>query len=108
MLRKRCKKYSCRKWNSDKQNFFKTSCYLPGMYRFILYSIVFLIAIKISAQPKTDKALQTILARNTNPVFQQVLQHPDTYRVQIIYTQIDRDRHNRPHFTNYYFHFDPL
>jgi len=29
------------------------------------------------------------------------------YRVQIIYTQIDRDAANHPHFKTYYFHVDP-
>ncbi|QJD81248.1 serine hydrolase [Spirosoma rhododendri] len=34
------------------------------------------------------------------------MQHPDRYRLQIIYTQIDRDRANKPTFTNYYFNVD--
>lgn len=40
-------------------------------------------------------------------MFQQVLQHPDQYRLQIIYTQINRDQHSKPTFTSYYFHYDP-
>ncbi|HVF96696.1 MAG TPA: serine hydrolase, partial [Flavisolibacter sp.] len=32
---------------------------------------------------------------------------PDTYRLQVIYTQITRDKKNRPTFTNYFFHYDP-
>lgn len=58
-------------------------------------------------QPKTDSVLLAVLATNKNTVFREVLQHPDTYRLQIIYTQIDRGRHNKPSFTNYYFHYDP-
>jgi hypothetical protein len=30
--------------------------------------------------------------------------NPEKYRIQIIYTQIDRDASNRPSFKNYYFH----
>jgi hypothetical protein len=39
-------------------------------------------------------------------LFQQVLTHPNTYRLQIIYTQINRNKNNKPHFTNYYFNVD--
>jgi hypothetical protein len=41
-------------------------------------------------------------------LFQLVITHPDTYRLQIIYTRINRDRQNQPSFQNYYFHFDSL
>ena len=37
---------------------------------------------------------------------QQVLRHPETYRLQIIYTQIDRNKANTPTFTNYYYRVD--
>ncbi|HWJ28570.1 MAG TPA: serine hydrolase, partial [Flavisolibacter sp.] len=33
-----------------------------------------------------------------------VLSHPDSFQYQIIYTQIERDKHNKPHFKNYYVH----
>jgi hypothetical protein len=32
-----------------------------------------------------------------------VLAQPDTFQYQLIYTQINRDKNNRPHFKNYYF-----
>lgn len=35
------------------------------------------------------------------------MQQPESYRLQIIYTQINRDKNNTPHFKNYYFHYDP-
>lgn len=39
-----------------------------------------------------------------NPAaFADVLKNRDSLRVQVIYTRIDRDKKNRPHFTNYYF-----
>ena len=61
----------------------------------------------VFSQPKTDTLLQHILLQNNNVLYQKVLTHPDTYRLQIIYTQINRDKHNQPSFTNYSFHADP-
>lgn len=58
-------------------------------------------------QSKTHEELKQTLAFNTNPLFKQVLNHPDAYRLQIIYTQINRDKNNTPSFKNYYFHYDP-
>ncbi len=39
--------------------------------------------------------------------FSDILRNRDSFRVQVIYTQIDRDNKNRPTFTNYYFNVDP-
>ncbi|HYE54609.1 MAG TPA: serine hydrolase [Chitinophagaceae bacterium] len=39
--------------------------------------------------------------------FQQILSKPGEFRVQIIYTQIDRKKNNRPVFTDHYFNVDP-
>ncbi|HEY2722241.1 MAG TPA: serine hydrolase, partial [Chitinophagaceae bacterium] len=64
-------------------------------------------AIRSFAQPVTDTVLKNILEENKNPVFQQVLNDPQTYRLQIIYTAINRDKHNKPHFKNYYYNSDP-
>jgi hypothetical protein len=62
----------------------------------------------VLAQPKTSAFLKTLLQSNQSPILQQVLQHPETYRPQIIYTQINRDKHNNPTFTNYYYNVDSL
>lgn len=62
----------------------------------------------VFAQPKTDSLLVHILAGNNNAVLKKVLQNPDEYRPQIIYTQINRDKNNRPTFTNYYYNADSL
>ena len=77
------------------------------MARFVRVLSVFLLSAAANAQPKTDSFFVRLLAANQAPLFQQVLQHPDTYRLQLIYTQIDRDRNNKPIFTNHYFHYDP-
>ena len=57
-------------------------------------------------QARTDALLTDLFSRNPNPLFQEVIRHPETYRLQLIYTRIDRDKHNVPTFTNYYFHVD--
>jgi len=58
------------------------------------------------AQPKTDTLLQNILLRNNSPLLQRVLQQKDSFRLQIIYTQINRDHNNTPSFHNYTFNLD--
>jgi hypothetical protein len=38
-----------------------------------------------------------------NPAFENILLHNDAYRVQIIYTRIDRNKRNKPHFQDFTF-----
>jgi hypothetical protein len=76
-----------------------------------LFVVSFIIAITfvnntVNAQPKTDTLLQHILITGQNDLVTQVLQHPQTHRCQVIYTQINRDKRNRPHFKNYYYNYD--
>ena len=78
------------------------------MHRFIF--ILYLIckgAVGIS-QPRTDNLLQQIFTRNQDGLFKSVINNPDIYRCQVIYTQINRDRNNTPAFTNYYYNYDSL
>jgi hypothetical protein len=72
-----------------------------------IVSILFLsLAIFSFSQSKTDAFLEQLLRQNASPLLVQVLNQPDTFRYQLIYTQINRDKHNRPHFTDYYLHVD--
>ncbi|HEY4656514.1 MAG TPA: serine hydrolase [Cyclobacteriaceae bacterium] len=52
---------------------------------------------------QSDSFLAELFAGNTDSIFQEVIDHPSTYRLQIIYTQIDRDKDNRPAFRDYHF-----
>jgi hypothetical protein len=61
-----------------------------------------------NAQPRTDMFLQKLLKKEKDSLLRNVLDHPDTYRYQLVYTQIDRDGKNRPTFTNFYYQFDSL
>ncbi|WP_235032988.1 serine hydrolase [Sphingobacterium sp. 18053] len=40
-------------------------------------------------------------------LFQKILSHPTKNEVQILYTQIDRDKSNRPHFRSYSYRLNP-
>jgi hypothetical protein len=63
---------------------------------------------QLIGQPRTDKTLVDILNQNQNTLYQKVLQHPQEYRLQIIYTQINRDKNNVPSFKDFYFNVDSL
>jgi len=55
---------------------------------------------------KTDPFLEDLLAKHPN-YFQRFLQQRDSFRLQIIYTQIDRKANNKPVFKDYYFNVNP-
>jgi hypothetical protein len=56
-----------------------------------------------TAQVKTDAWLEKLIRKQASPFLKDILNQPDTFHYQFIYTKIDRDKHNKPHFTNYYF-----
>jgi hypothetical protein len=58
------------------------------------------------AQERTDPWLEKLLQRQTSLPLQRVLDHPDSFQYQLIYTQITRDKNNVPRFKNHYLHVD--
>lgn len=54
------------------------------------------------AQAKTDKLLTRLLEENPAN-FKTLLADPEKYRIQILYTQIDRDKNNKPSFKTYHY-----
>ncbi|NML19786.1 serine hydrolase [Pseudoflavitalea sp. G-6-1-2] len=58
------------------------------------------------SQEKTDQWLEELIRTNASPFLLNVLNQPDTFQYQFIYTQINRDKDNNPSFKNYYFHVD--
>jgi hypothetical protein len=62
----------------------------------------------VTAQEKTNKFLSGLLRAQASPFLLRVLDQPDSFRYQLIYTRIDRDRQNRPHFHNYCYRVNPL
>ncbi len=75
-------------------------------YSFII--LLLICSVNNIAQPRTDNLLKEIFSAEKDSLFQSVIRHPETYRYQIIYTQINRDKRNNPSFTNYYYNYDSL
>ncbi|MDB5251770.1 MAG: hypothetical protein JWP27_939 [Flaviaesturariibacter sp.] len=75
--------------------------------RLPLFLILLLPPCAANAQPRTDSLLARILRGNNDAVFRAVLSDPATYRLQVIYTQVNRDRRNKPHLVSYTFNLDP-
>lgn len=64
-------------------------------------------SILLTAQPRTDPLLRSVVQNAWQPSLSEVINRPLHYRCQIIYTQIDRNKKNRPTFTHHYFNYDP-
>jgi len=65
------------------------------------YTIFLLITgLSVSAQNTDTLFLKTLLESHPE-LFSHILNHPTHNEVQILYTQIDRDENNVPHFTSY-------
>ncbi len=60
----------------------------------------------LQAQVKNSKWFVNRIQKDASPLLRDILNHPETYRYQVIYTKIDRDRKNRPSFKNYYLNVD--
>ena len=68
-----------------------------------LCAIILFSGLPVSAQMKTDTFLAKLLESNEDTLVQRMLREKDKYRIQVIYTRIDRDASNRPSFKNFYF-----
>jgi hypothetical protein len=60
----------------------------------------------LGCKSEPEDPLAALLTRSSDSLFREVIDHPDKYRLQIIYTQIDRDENNHPSFRDYYFNVD--
>jgi len=74
------------------------------MKNYIFFSLSF-ITLSASAQ-QTDTVFLKSLLESHPELFSYVLNHPTHNEVQILYTQIDRDKHNVPHFKSYSYRLD--
>lgn len=59
-----------------------------------------------ASEQSPDRLLQNLL-RKYPDYFGKILQHPDSFRVQIIYTTIDRKADNRPVFKDHTYRLNP-
>src|SRR6201992_4128715 len=69
----------------------------------ILFSIMLMKAV---AQPVDTVFLKNLLESHPE-LFNHILNHPTHNEVQILYTQIDRDENNVPHFASYSYRLNP-
>jgi hypothetical protein len=67
-----------------------------------------LLCLHAASQSRSDRELIDILYNSHDPLLKQVIDHPEIYRYQIIYTRIDRNRQNKPSFHHYYLNVDSL
>ncbi|MDJ0366908.1 serine hydrolase [Hymenobacter sp. H14-R3] len=72
----------------------------------VLLAYLFITTTQAQTTPYPDSPLLDSLL-HTSPALAKVLSHPATYQLQIIYTQINRDAHNVPHFTQHTYHLNP-
>lgn len=68
-----------------------------------IVSLLFLVSINVSIAQ--NDLLENLMATKPEQ-FGHILQSPDKYEVQIIYTQIDRDKNNFPKFTTHKYRID--
>lgn len=66
-----------------------------------------LIGLTVRAQ-KPDTVLLEKLLRSRPEQFGKILNHPQKNQVQVLYTQIDRDENDVPHFKSYSYNLDDL
>lgn len=62
-----------------------------------------MLAIPATAQIHNGQFLEKLLKKHSQHLTS-VLDNPDKYEVQILYTKIDRNKKNEPHFTTYGYH----
>ncbi len=58
------------------------------------------------SQQKTDTWLDQLLREKASPGLLHVLNNPDSFQYQLIYTKIDRNKNNLPTFKHYLLHVD--
>lgn len=67
---------------------------------YFIFSILLMNTVISKAQKINTDFLPNLLATKPEQ-FKELLDNPEKYRLQILYTQIDRDKNNRPKFTSY-------
>ena len=72
----------------------------------LAYLTMLLISGGLVAQDKSNDLLLELMSAQGDD-FEEILKDPERYRVQILYTQIDRDSDNQPSFKSYSFGVSP-
>jgi hypothetical protein len=74
-------------------------------YKLLLYLLLQLVTLPSFAQFQSDNFIEKLLKKHPDR-FAELLKDPDKYRIQILYTKIDRNRKNEPHFTTHRYQVD--
>ncbi|MEY4335040.1 MAG: hypothetical protein RLZZ196_3790 [Bacteroidota bacterium] len=69
--------------------------------------VLFILGNSLATRAQKTSPIQNALASIKDSNAKSVLANPETFRYQIIYTQINRDKNGTPHFTNYKLNADP-
>lgn len=72
-------------------------------YKLLLHLLLTLVALPSPAQFQADNFIEKLLKKHPER-FAELLKAPDKYQIQILYTKIDRNRKNEPHFTTHRYH----
>lgn len=75
------------------------------MHRYLL--LFFTLFMSDTYAQNIDTVYLEKLLQSRPDLFQQILNHPTKNEVQILYTQIDRDKFNIPHFRSYSYRLNP-
>ncbi|HEY1023791.1 MAG TPA: serine hydrolase [Sphingobacteriaceae bacterium] len=79
--------------------------------RSLVALFLFVMPLATAAQSNSYKVTDTLflpeLLRSHPDLFGNVLKHPGQNEIQILYTQINRDRNNIPHFRSFSYRLDP-
>ena len=69
--------------------------------------IVFFITVSAATAQITDSPLISEILKNFKPEFPNIFSAPDQYKLQIIYTQVNRDRNNVPELETHTYRLKP-
>jgi hypothetical protein len=69
-------------------------------YKLLLLLSLQLAALPIHAQYHADNFIEKLLKKHPER-FAAILENPEKYKVQVLYTKIDRNKNNVPHFTTH-------
>ncbi|CAG5069938.1 hypothetical protein DYBT9623_02678 [Dyadobacter sp. CECT 9623] len=69
-------------------------------YKLLLFLLLPLFASPSFAQIQSDAFIEKLLKKHPER-FSEILRNPEKYQIQILYTRIDRNKKNEPHFTTH-------
>ena len=72
-----------------------------------LFTLLIIVLFFNSLNAQVNTELLEKLMKQRPEAFSEILNHPNQYRVQIFYTQIDRDKNNIPHFKEFSYRLNP-